>query len=966
MIEWQKIEATFLAVADLPAGEQSAALDSLCNDNAEFRREVESLLRADTGSEETIDCAIRGIASAILDAPVLVGERLGAYRVVREIGRGGMGSVYLAVRDDDEYTKEVALKVVKRGMNTEEVLQRFRAERQILANLDHPFIARLFDGGTTQAGLPFFAMEFVEGRPIDVFCRENALDAKARCKLFLRILEAVSYAHRNLILHGDLKPANIFVKADGTPKLLDFGVAKLMHADEPPHRTARPEARAFTPRYASPEQMRGTFTTISTDIYSLGAVLYQLLIRERARPVRLDGNKGRHPAASDIYLERPGQLPRGLPADLVDVVLMAMCIDPERRYQSAEQFASDIHRSLEGRPVIAREGTIRYRMQRFLARNALQVALAVVVASALIGGLLFSLEQTHRARLDRAAADAQSLIALQERVSADAARASEAMQRNAAERQRRIADEQRGIAEVERDEAKRETSKADQRLQDIMQLASSTLFAGNNAIASLPGSLPARQKLVQTTLTYLQTLEKDAANNKDMQDVLTEAYYKLALVQYDPHGPSMGDAASSEKSLHKAEETLRPAYQRRPDDPGLMLRLIEVRGALADLLFAQGRREESVQIYIGLLPVAHRLALAKGCSLNCETQEPVMENFLAIELSASDPARALEFAEKGITADRAVIARHPTEQEPLQGLGSLTSVAAQANRNLGHLGEAATDFQTSIAIREELLRADPGNHSIRRNLMVAYGNYALLLGMPWSPNLGRFGDARLFARKSVDIARTAVAADSGDVTAHHDLAVALARLGMIEPAEGEVEASMGELREAEQLANPLVTANTKSLEAATLLAQILAFEGHRFEQLGRLKEARAAYQRSLALLQPLVMEPKIGMSIEYIRAEEDLALLQAASGDETAAMSTARDVLASAEKYASATPLKIAAQGGAWAVLARVEAKTQQLSAARESAEKAQADWESIHNPGLLTAYRAMIAANHVVLSELP
>jgi tetratricopeptide (TPR) repeat protein len=350
-------------------------------------------------------------------------------------------------------------------------------------------------------------------------------------------------------------------------------------------------------------------------------------------------------------------------------------------------------------------------------------------------------------------------------------------------------------------------------------------------------------------------------------------------------------------------------------------------------------------------------------------QEPVMENSLGVQLSASDPQRSLEFAQQGIVADRAIIERHPAEQEPRQGLGSLTSVAAQANKNLGHLDEAAKDFQTSIAIREELLRTDPNNRSIHRNLMVAYGNYAMLLGIPWSPNLGRFDDARIIAQKSVDIARAAAEAESGDVTARRDLATALARLGMVEPSRDATEASMRELSEAEQLATSLVAANAKSYDAAALLAQILAFKGHRLEQLGRQEEAGSAYQRSIDLLAPFVTDSRIGMSGDYIRIEEDRALLQIATGNTVGALNTAQGALASAQKYASTMPsadLKIATLGGAWAILAQVQATAQQFGTARQSAERAQSIWDSIHNPGLLTPYRSAIAANQTLLSEVP
>jgi serine/threonine protein kinase len=236
--------------------------------------EVESLLATDPDSDALIETAISEEANRLFDDQVLLGERLGIYRIIREIGRGGMGSVYLASRDDAEFQKEVALKIVRQGMDTAEVLQRFRYERQILANLEHPYIARLFDGGSTEEGVPFFVMEYVEGRPLDVFSREHAATVKERCELFLRILDAVAYAHRNLVVHRDLKPGNILIMADGTPKLLDFGVAKLLTGDGENDHTRTATMRLFTPAYASPEQVRGEAITTATDIYSLRAILH--------------------------------------------------------------------------------------------------------------------------------------------------------------------------------------------------------------------------------------------------------------------------------------------------------------------------------------------------------------------------------------------------------------------------------------------------------------------------------------------------------------------------------------------------------------------------------------------------------------------------------------------------------------------------------------------------------------------
>ena len=959
MSDWQRIQSIFLATADIPFLERDHVLGELCGGDLELRYEVESLLFADSGSAMTIDSAIRGVASTIIETPALIGERLGVYRIVREIGRGGMGSVYLARRDDEEYTKDVALKVVKRGMNTPDVLRRFREERQILANLDHPYIARLFDGGTSPEGISFFAMEYVEGRPVDVFCRENSLDLKARCRLFLYILEAVGYAHQNLVIHGDLKPANIFVTSDGTPKLLDFGVAKLMDIEGNEEHDAN-ATRIFTPGYASPEQVRWDTVTTATDIYSLGAVLYELLSGKRSQPVDFDTPTMIERAVCDIDIVRPGFFARELPADLDHVVLMALRKKPEQRYQSAGQFAEDIRRCLEGRPVLARPNTVGYLVRKFVTRNWAEVAIGAAVAAALIVGLVVSLAQTRRAEAERAAADSQRRIALQERAQAEAAQASEA-------RQRAFADEQRSLALKERDEAEQQKKIADERLKDIVDLAGRTLFDVHTAVASLPGSIPARKAIVQTTLDYLKSMETNVGANDNMREVLAEAYYKVALIQGDPHGPSLQDSASAERTLKQAEAVLLPAYRRNPKDAGLMLRLIEVKSAESDLIYRSGRVEEAAKIYVDLLPVTHRLFLTKPCKIECETQEMAIETTLASELLSVDPAKALAYANHASETGRELIVRHPTDTNLKQALGVVTAVAAAAYKSLGDLVKAGQNYRQSIEIREQLLQDDPANVQIRRNLLVAYGNYATTLGVPTAQNLGQPAEARLYAIKGVEIARETVKGDPQDATARRDLGMILGRLGMIDPAPGEVAESLGELRESASLIEPLVIANPKSFEAASALADILEYQGRRLAELNKTAEAVQSYRKSMALLEPFISQPSPGMLVGYIGDEEDLALLYATTGDKESALDMAGKAIAAAEKYVAVPPMResrVATLASAWSTLALTQASTGSPDLARQTGEKAMKIWESIHNTGLLTPYRDTLLATRTLLGQ--
>ena len=389
---WKQIESVFDDAIELAAAERDAYLTTACGGDAELRRQVEMLIRShDQAGSFIEEPAVAGVLSdggKFEDEAPFIGRRVGSYRIVRELGRGGMGAVYLAVRADDEFQKRVAVKLVKRGMDTDFILRRFRQERQILASLEHQNIARLLDGGTTDDGLPFFVMDYIDGLPINQFSDAHKLSTPERLRLFLKVCSAVSYAHLNLVIHRDLKPSNVLVMADGTPKLLDFGIAKLLNP-EMGARTIDPTTlamRLMTPEYASPEQVRGETVTMVSDVYSLGVLLYDLLTghrpytfrsrspeevariiceQEPERPsvavnlIEVITSHGREPleiTPDSVSRVRDGSLEklrRQLSGSIDNIVLKALRKEPQRRYQSVEELARDIQHYLEGRPVSA-------------------------------------------------------------------------------------------------------------------------------------------------------------------------------------------------------------------------------------------------------------------------------------------------------------------------------------------------------------------------------------------------------------------------------------------------------------------------------------------------------------------------------------------------------------------------------------------------------------------------------------
>jgi serine/threonine protein kinase len=423
---WAQIRQIFDAALERPPQDRAAYLRAVCARDDELRREVENLLESHDTSTDFLSTPAAQLGQAMFargdsfrgndadDYPK--GYRVGSYEFERRIGRGGMGSVWLASRADHEFKKQVAIKMVRRGTDSQEILRRFRIERQLLAGLDHPNIARLIDGGSTPDGLPFLVMEYVQGTRIDQYCESRKLPISERLQLFRAVCSAVQYAHQNLVVHRDIKTGNILVTAEGVPKLLDFGIAKLLPGDSSSVDLSqtRPGLRPMTLDYASPEQVRGEPITTATDVYSLGVLLYKLLTgkmpygvegrsqtalwhaiteKEPLKPstvVLVDGKTAvpdatqKLEAVSETRDSARKRLRKKLAGDLDSIILKALRKEPHHRYTSAEQFSGDIQRYLDGRPVIARIDTPGYRLVKSLKRDGEGVAAAFVIGAALI------------------------------------------------------------------------------------------------------------------------------------------------------------------------------------------------------------------------------------------------------------------------------------------------------------------------------------------------------------------------------------------------------------------------------------------------------------------------------------------------------------------------------------------------------------------------------------------------------
>jgi serine/threonine protein kinase/tetratricopeptide (TPR) repeat protein len=819
---WQRINEMFHAALVLEGRARSEFLVAQSAGDYALRGKVAALLASHELAEGFMQGSVFGDAAQLLvedEAQAMIGQHIGLYKINREIGRGGMGTVYLATRDDDQYQKQVAIKVVRRGMDTDLVLARFRNERQILAGFDHPNIARLFDGGSTESGLPYFIMEYIEGQAIDEFCDTQRLSTAARLELFRTVCSAVQYAHQNLVIHRDIKPSNILVTAEGVPKLLDFGIAKLLRSETTQGgATTAIVQRLMTPEYASPEQVLGEHVTTVSDVYSLGVLLYELLsghspyhfktllpqdiaqvisdsepekpstVINRIEEVTAGGRKGRKLTPESVSKTRDGRpekLRRKLAGDLDNIVLMSMRKEPLRRYSSVGQFSEDIRRHLEGLPVVARKATFSYRSAKFIRRNRVAVAAASVISLILIVGVAATGWETHVARRERARAEAAG-------------------------------------------------ARAERRFNQVRKLAHSVLFDYNEAIQDLPGSMPVRERLVKDALEYLDSLAGEANDDPSLQRELATAYEKVGDVQGRTLRANMGDTAGARESYRKALQIRKTLVAGNPKDAS-------TRGDLADSYREFGRLLWKTSDTAGGLEnarreVALREALAAEDPTNMQARfnlgvshadvgEMLLEQggttgaaeslgrALAVfeALLAAEPSNekyrlavpfvygkssevmlwqvnavgALAASRQALTQDSKLSIAYPMNAHYREELGVDFEKVGNAQENLGDINGALESYRNELRIFAEQSVADPVNAQFRSDLSSAYLKVGNMLARTGKPV-----DALVHQNKALVIREEAATADPLDLWKRWDLIESYAKTGNALAKQGNVVAAL--------------------------------------------------------------------------------------------------------------------------------------------------------------------------------
>ena len=777
---WTRLKELFADAIALEPAHRAAWLARLPDADAALRRDLENLIHAHDRAEGVLDTpalaspdAAQAVASATATAAEPPPLRCGPYRIIRELGRGGMGIVYLAARDDAQFEKEVAVKVVSSALVHPQLIQRFQEERRILATLDHPNIARLLDAGTTDSGLPYVVMELVEGETIDVYCASRRLTVPERLALFARVCSAVQYSHQRLVVHRDIKARNVLVTRDGVPKLLDFGIAKLLEPGGIDPQATRTAFRALTPESASPEQVRGEPVTLATDVYSLGVLLYRLLTERSPYRGGLTTETAILHAICDEEPQRPSDVvaareqssdsgvnARDLRGDLDVITLKALRKDPARRYMTVDQLSDDLQRFSSGRPVLARPDSWRYRAGKFVARHKTAAAASALVVLSLVAGIV------------------------------------------ATSREARIASGER--------------ARAERRFNDVRTLANSVLFEFHDAIAPLPGSTKVRELLVQRATEYLDSLSKESSNDPSLQRELAAAYDRVGDVQGLPSFPNLGRTTEALES-HRRALTLREPLATAPGaDSALQAELIATYTHMSSLL-GQLKDASGSLDYARRAQAIREKLLAKNPTGVRERRSMAggYHQIGGILASTRDLPGALDNYRRDVAICEDMLKEDPNDLTTQRDLSIVYKQMGAVLETMGDSDSGLTYYRKSVELDEARVNANVNDDLSKLDLSYGYASigYTLSRRNDIEGSLDNY-------RRALALRRQVADADPNDVNAKDTVTRAYLSIGQVLRGANRLDEAMVEFRRAVTLAEQRHAADPSNGPAEERLANI--------------------------------------------------------------------------------------------------------------------------------------------------
>jgi eukaryotic-like serine/threonine-protein kinase len=826
-VRWQRVKTLLAHALELPAEQRRDFVDEQAGGDADLQADLRELLAIAEGSGGLLDQPPSALELDALDTRAeqsWAGRRVGAWQLVSRLGSGGMGHVWLAKRADGAYEQQAAVKLMHDSFGRSTSQTRFRLERQILAGLDHPNLARLLDGGITDDGVPYLVMELVRGEPLDGYCRRRELPLPARLRLFRTICQVVHYAHSQGVIHRDLKPANVLVTENGVVKLVDFGIAK--QVSEPTLETATAQ-RVMTLEFASPEQVSGAAITPASDIFSLGVVLYRLLTDESPyAPTATGGYElikaicDTEPVPPSRRLSRP--LRQRLKGDLDAVVLKALRKRPEHRYASAEEFADDVFRHLEGLPVKARDGAWSYRAGRFVLRHRTAVGAALIANLALVAGLSFAAYEAYEANLQR--------------------------------------------------------ERAQRHFDDVRQLANVFIFDIEKDLSRLPGSLELRKRLVSTALTYLKRLSGEATREPGLAREIGIAYRQVGDVQGLPFGPNLGDPAGARESYDQARALLEPLVRGKPVDRLAQRELVKLYKSLGALADSLGKPEEGDRVLREGIAQAEDLVRA-------EPGERLQERLLAAMHGQLSQLKFYSGDIPGYEREADIeyrwltdaVKRDPEDAKSLLDLSINLDLKGQylAQRSDSDADgrEALEAFRQALALQQQLLARKPHDVNVMQSLATEHTN----VGTTYE-RLNDFGAAAQSLREAIKLQRLLAERDPADLDARVSTAVALTNLSGVLRDQGDAAASAQAAREAIALHEDIPETARGQVHARLSLARAHFNLGQALDAplspraLTAPRASCASYRRSDALL--AAVHKQVGPVPNQLEPERVKAALQ--------------------------------------------------------------------------------------------
>ena len=796
--DWQRSKEVFQAALACAPELRGAFLDEACGGDGEMRREVHRLLAAHDAAGGFLSTSIGLDSDGAEEAGALEAgpERIGPYQILDTIAHGGMGTVYRAVRDDDAFRKTVALKLVRAGRQSDYFQRRFRQERQILARFQHPNVATVLDGGTTADGQPYLVMEYVEGQPITDFCAARGLGTKERLVLFRTVCGAVQYAHQNLVVHRDIKPANVLVDGQGAPKLLDFGIAKLLASGvEPETAPTATVLPMLTPEYASPEQVKGQPVTTASDVYSLGVLLYELLAGRRPYEVQTDSLEAivqavchtEPRAPSEAVTERSrttrpaGTLPPAseLRGDLDTIVLKALRKEPERRYRTAHELSEDLRRHLEGLPVTARADTIGYRAGKFVRRHRTAVAAAFLVSASLVVGIV------------------------------------------ATTRQARV---------------------AQRRFDEARRLIHTVIFDIQPKMGAVAGTTPLRKELIESTLQYLEALARDAGDNPALLRELSASYVQLARVQGLAGEANVGDVQAARRTLGEAQKLVERLLTLDPDGPESLHEAVSLERYVALSFLYEAAYGPAQQHARRAVELAERSVAIRT---DFQAREDLADAHRALA-NCSDSAEAFGRSRE---IYESLLREKPDEPRILRSLSQVHKYVAGLHYRKGEDRSGLDLIVKAHAIDEKLLAANPENPVAQMDLSFSLNQ------LSWGySRLGDLNGALAAIQESLAMQERILARNPGEARVQDRVGYALRAMALLRRKAGDRGAARRDYLRAQAIYTELRARGYGGAYVGTELGITELELGDLAAEEGRRAEACQWYRRSAALFGELVTQ----------------------------------------------------------------------------------------------------------------